>query len=186
MECCNILELINEDVVQRLLIRRVLHDISSPLNTIMLGVDFMASGDESLSSCLKDSASKMASVIYFARLLMKTDNCGVPSKELEQSFDKLCSTKFQGIEEVPLLYAQLIVCVLYSIINASSKIKRIVCTVGDEGVCIQVSADNIFCSFVNNEATSRNIFEYIAQMLLKYMHRNIAVSESGGGFVISM
>lgn len=186
MDCCSALEVIRDNSIQRLLMKRILHDISSPLNTIMLGVDFADGCDDTLFSCLKESASKMANVIYFARLLMKTEDCVVYASELERAFSVLCKIKIQGADEISLLHAQLIVCAVYSIITASSKIRRIVCSLGNGGICIHVDAENVFCTFGNDDVTSRNIFEYISMLIVEHMRRRIVISCSGDGYTISL
>lgn len=170
----------------QLFIGKMMHDIASPLNTIIMGVESFDNSDPMMRQYVNESAAKMASMLQVFRKILQTNAEKISCREIEQSIENICETSITSHNlYLNLDIAQLLMCSLYAVISSTSKISNITCRVGESNFVIRVYASNLFCSFDRTEpASARNIFQYTATKFAYQLGLTIAVQQGTGYFDI--
>ena len=170
-----------------MLIHKMFHDIASPLNTVMMGIDILESGyDAAMLGYTKDGVSKMAAILALFRLLLK-DDTDIAISDIETNVGVLCrfsiSSSYQSINAD---LGRMVICVLYGILLATAKISSISCNISNDNVHILTVAQDVFCEFKPSEQpTKKNIFQHVALLIAKATHRNLVAQNTKEGFLVS-
>ena len=152
----------------RELISKIIHDIASPLNTIMMVLD---SEDSSMLSYANESAIKMAALLNVFRFFFKESEEKLSIAEIEQLMKKFGDFSITSeVQYVDLWRVQLIVCVAYTIFCSASKNARIECFVDVQKTLLRVYAGNLYCNFIGDSVSVQS--KSLAGMVLKLADAN--------------
>lgn len=150
------------------LIRKIIHDIASPLNTIMMVLD---SEDASMISYANESASHMAALLNVFRLLFRESEEKVSVAETERLIKKIGDFSVTSqVQYVDLWRVQLIVCVAYTIFCSASKNARIECFFDVQKTLLRVYAGNLYCNFIGDSVSVQS--KSLAGIALKLADAN--------------
>ena len=170
----------------QLFVGKMMHDIASPLNTIIMGLESFDNNDPVMKQYVNESATKMSAMLQIFRKILQTNAGNISCREIEQAMENICETSINSHNlYLSIDIAQLLICSLYAIISSTSKISNITCRVGDKNFIIRVLANNLFCTFDNNEAPSaRNIFQYAAAKFANKLGLSISIQQGTNYFDI--
>lgn len=173
--------------LRRLLIKKMLHDIASPLNAVMMGMDIIESGyDASMVGYAKDGVNKMAGLLALFRLLWNVEHSDVSILEIKKNFGTLCNFSITSDNpHINLEIAQLLICTVYAVLCAAAKVKEISCNISDEKIQIVASAQEIFCSFEADVPTEKNIFQCVALKLSETLQRRLVAENMKDKFIVT-
>lgn len=169
----------------RELISKIIHDIASPLNTIMMVLD---SDDSSMISYANESAIKMAALLNVFRFFFKESEEKVTVVEIERLIKKIGDFSITSqVQYIDLWRVQLMLCIAYTIFCYASKNARVECFVDMQKTLLRVYASNLYCDFIgDNVSVQSKSLAGIASKLADANGVTIKQRELAGCFEIEL
>ena len=187
MSLINIIKKTKNDEAFEILIHKMLHDIASPLNTVIMGLDMLESEyDKSMLGYTRDGVNKMTVILALFRLLLSNDDSDISILDIKKNFGVLCNFSIGSQNQyIPADIGKIVICIVYAILGATAKISRITCNISVSKIQVLTVAQEVFCDFKSDIPNKKNIFQYLALLIADFYNRKLVAQNTKDGFFVS-